>query len=187
MNTPYDTLGKATLSTYPVDEMGVFPVADFVTMTMPAAMTTMPMASRHQRSARCCFMLLLSVGGWGLGIVSEMVLPKPYIDCRHTGVSSQPNFFKKVEIRGCTVGSFPVIYNERATKYATRSLGSAGEHRLHTAGVTGSSPVLPTMHGAVVKSVITPACHAGGRGFKSLPLRHFLRTSFVEGVLFLCR
>ena len=68
-----------------------------------------------------------------------------------------------------------------------RAVSSAVEHRLHTAGVTGSSPVLPTMHGAVVKSVITPACHAGGRGFKSLPLRHFLRTSFVEGVLFLCR
>ena len=56
------------------------------------------------------------------------------------------------------------------------------EHRLHTAGVTGSSPVLPTMptqrgqppsiFGAVVQSVRTPACHAGGRGFKSLPLRH---------------
>ena len=144
MNTPYDTLGKATLSTYPVDEIGVLPVADFVTTTMPAAMTTIPMASRHQRSARCCFMLLLSVGGWGLGIVSEMVLPKPYIDCRHTGVFSQPNFFKKVEIRGCAVGSFPVIYIERATKYAIRSLGSAGEHRLHTAGVTGSNPVATT-------------------------------------------
>ena len=48
------------------------------------------------------------------------------------------------------------------------------EHRLHTAGATGSSPVLPTMHGAVVKTVITPACHAGGRGFESLPLRHLL-------------
>ena len=73
-----------------------------------------------------------------------MVLPKPYIDCRYTGVFSQPNFFKKVEIRGCAVGSFPVIYIERATKYATRSLGSAGEHRLHTAGVTGSNPVATT-------------------------------------------
>ena len=39
-------------------------------------------------------------------------------------------------------------------------------------------------NGAVVKSVITPACHAGGRGFKSLPLRHFLRTSFRGCPLF---
>ena len=53
-------------------------------------------------------------------------------------------FSKKVEIRGCAVGSFPVIYIERATKYAARSLGSAGEHRLHTAGVTGSNPVATT-------------------------------------------
>ena len=73
-----------------------------------------------------------------------MVLPKPYIDCRYTGVFLQPNFFKKVEIGGCAAGSFPVIYIERATKYATRSLGSAGEHRLHTAGVTGSNPVATT-------------------------------------------
>ena len=56
----------------------------------------------------------------------------------------QPNFFKKVEIGGCAAGSFPVIYIERATKYAIRSLGSAGEHRLHTAGVTGSNPVATT-------------------------------------------
>ena len=45
--------------------------------------------------------------------------------------------------------------------------------------VTGSSPVVPTMgldptsNGAVVQLVRTPACHAGGRGFKSLPRRHF--------------
>ncbi len=49
------------------------------------------------------------------------------------------------------------------------------EHRLHTAGATGSSPVLPTTLGAVVKTVITPACHAGGRGFESLPLRQKIR------------
>ena len=29
-------------------------------------------------------------------------------------------------------------------------------------------------HGVVVKLVITPACHAGGRGFKSRPLRLFI-------------
>lgn len=30
-------------------------------------------------------------------------------------------------------------------------------------------------HGAVVKTVITPACHAGGRGFESLPLRQHIQ------------
>ena len=50
--------------------------------------------------------------------------------------------------------------------------------------VTGSSPVVPTTpvrelpyplpSGAVVQLVRTPACHAGGRGFKSLPSRHLL-------------
>ncbi len=29
--------------------------------------------------------------------------------------------------------------------------------------------------GAVVKVVITPACHAGGRGFESLPLRQLFQ------------
>ena len=43
--------------------------------------------------------------------------------------------------------------------------------------VTGSSPVVPTRArrtqcGVVVQLVRTPACHAGGRGFKSHPRRH---------------
>ena len=38
-------------------------------------------------------------------------------------------------------------------------------------GVTGSSPVVPTTHGPVVQSVSTPACHAGGRRFESVPGR----------------
>ena len=40
-------------------------------------------------------------------------------------------------------------------------------------GVTGSSPVVPTKFGPVVQSVSTPACHAGGRRFESVPGRHF--------------
>ena len=73
-----------------------------------------------------------------------MVAHKPRYDCRHSGIWPQPNFFKKVKIGGCAVGWVPLIYIKRATEHAIRSLGSAGEHRLHTAGVTGSNPVATT-------------------------------------------
>ena len=36
--------------------------------------------------------------------------------------------------------------------------------------------------GVVVKLVITPACHAGGRGFKSRPSRHFLYKTLLDSV-----
>ena len=64
-------------------------------------------------------------------------------------------------------------------KYAFGSIAQLGEHLPYKQGVTGSSPVVPTnlilqlFCGAVVQLVRTPACHAGGRGFKSLPRRHF--------------
>ena len=45
-------------------------------------------------------------------------------------------------------------------------------------GVTGSSPVVPTISfGPVVQSVSTPACHAGGRRFESVPGRHICHAS----------
>jgi uncharacterized protein len=52
----------------------------------------------------------------------------------------------------------------------TGRLAQLGERRPYKPRVIGSIPVPPTTKtkcGVVVKSVITPACHAGGRGFES--------------------
>lgn len=39
-----------------------------------------------------------------------------------------------------------------------------------------------TSIGAVVQLVRMPACHAGGRGFESLPHRHKMPLSYLRGI-----
>ena len=55
------------------------------------------------------------------------------------------------------------------------SIAQLGEHLPYKQRVTGSSPVVPTINGAVVQLVRMPACHAGGRGFEPLLRRHYCR------------
>ena len=53
------------------------------------------------------------------------------------------------------------------------------EHLVYTERVIGSSPLPPTIKfnncGGVAQLVRAPACHAGGREFKSRLSRHFQR------------
>ena len=49
-------------------------------------------------------------------------------------------------------------------------------------GVIGSSPIAPTKSGPVVQLVRTLACHARGRGFESLPGRHFTPKESIDAL-----
>ena len=52
---------------------------------------------------------------------------------------------KKWQKRACNPSDKPLEYLLALRRTLKWSLGSAGEHRLHTAGVTGSNPVATTM------------------------------------------
>ena len=61
----------------------------------------------------------------------------------------------------------------RRKKSRCGSIAQLGEHLPYKQGVTGSSPVVPTIrYGSVAQLVRVPACHAGGRGFEPLLSRH---------------
>ena len=65
------------------------------------------------------------------------------------------------------------VHNGDGERLVFGSLAQLGEHLPYKQGVTGSSPVVPTifLYGPVVQLVRTLACHARGREFESLPGR----------------
>ena len=72
------------------------------------------------------------------------------------------------------------------TECAFGSIAQLGEHLPYKQEVTGSSPVVPTtIFGPVVQSVSTPACHAGGRRFESVPGRHIMHLGALRKNFFL--
>ena len=72
------------------------------------------------------------------------------------------------------------MYNKFRCHSKVGSIAQLGEHLPYKQGVTGSSPVVPTILflygyklGPVVQLVRTLACHARGRRFEPVPGRHF--------------
>ena len=61
-------------------------------------------------------------------------------------------------------------------------LAQLGERLPYKQRVTGSSPVSSTKYEwSYGVGVITPACHAGGRGFEPLLSRHFNLLHWLNG------
>ncbi len=69
-------------------------------------------------------------------------------------------------------------YSKKSVQSAFGSIAQLGEHLPYKQGVTGSSPVVPTMkYGPVVQLVRTLACHARGRRFEPDPGRQHFKLS----------
>ena len=78
-----------------------------------------------------------------------------------------------------------MFFQQSERTSSDRGIAQLVEHRSPKPSAEGSNPSAPATvidslavfdnkDGAVVQLVRTPACHAGGRGFKSLPRRHLL-------------
>lgn len=85
-----------------------------------------------------------------------------------------------------------VLFALRGVALTAESRRSFPSEGLPRRGSQAQVLYCPLCDGAVVKTVITPACHAGGRGFESLPLRHFSsqgtgKCRVKESDPFLCR
>ena len=77
----------------------------------------------------------------------------------------------KKSLKSLLTKSTFMVYTKSCAS-ADGSIAQLGEHLPYKQGVTGSSPVVPTI-GPVVQLVRMPACHAGGQGFEPPPDRQF--------------